>query len=78
MEFTDKEAEIASRYMAGEYTEVQLNWILHENKMDRERLDAISDWMAYAHPAARAVKFLFVYAIISIALRISFHFAGLL
>ena len=56
--------------MAGEYTDVQLNWILHENGMTKERLDTVSDWIAYADPSIAAIKFLTVCAFFSFALKL--------
>jgi hypothetical protein len=78
VQITDKEKEIAERYMSGDYTEVQLNWILNESGIGRERLEAVSEWMSYADPSIKAIKFLILCAAVSFVFKAFLHFAGLL
>lgn len=55
---TDKELEIARRYLSGEYTEVQMNYLAHQCGSDRERMDRIIEKISTEMPLATAAKFI--------------------
>jgi hypothetical protein len=55
---TEKEREIALRYISGEYTEVQMNYLAHQCGSDRERMDEILDKISTEMPLAAAAKFI--------------------
>ena len=56
MKITEKESELVHKYLNGEYTEVQLNWLMHQNGITTARLEAVSEWISYHDPIKRAFK----------------------
>lgn len=58
MEPTEKERELAHRYIRGEYTEVQFNYLAHQCGSNRERMERIVGDMSATMPLATAVKFI--------------------
>jgi sensor histidine kinase regulating citrate/malate metabolism len=58
MESTEREREIAVRYLQGEYTEVQMNYLAHQCGSDRERMDRILEKISTEMPLATAAKFI--------------------
>lgn len=58
MEPTEREREIALRYLGGEYTEVQMNYLAHQCGSDRERMDVILDEISTEMPLATASRFI--------------------
>lgn len=68
MEATDAEADIAKRYLDGELTEVQFNYLVHNCGSTKERMECILEEMSAMLPLATAAKFL--------ALCMMIHFAA--
>jgi hypothetical protein len=58
MAATEKERDLAIRYLRGEYTEVQMNYLAHQCGSDRERMDEILDKISTEMPLATAAKFI--------------------
>lgn len=58
MDATEKEKEIALKYLRGEYTEVQMNYLAHQCGSDRERMDLILEKISAEMPLATASKFI--------------------
>ena len=58
MEPTEREREIALRYLHGEYTEVQMNYLAHQCGSDRERMDRILEKISTEMPLATVAKFI--------------------
>jgi len=58
MDATENEMDIAMRYMNGEYTEVQFNYLVHTSGSDAERMDRILEKLSYQTPLANACKFI--------------------
>lgn len=56
MDATEKETEIARKYLAGELTEVQMNYLAHQCGSTMERIEAIAENMATMTPIVRATK----------------------
>ena len=61
MQYSQREAEVARRYMDGECNEIQLNYIVHTERLDLKRIESIIDQKSYGEPMARASKFLLFY-----------------
>lgn len=64
MEPTEREIELADRYLRGECTEVQLNYLAHQCGSDRERMERIIDSMSTRNPLASAAKFILLCIVI--------------
>lgn len=58
MNATEKELEIAQRYLRGEYTDVQFNYLTHQCGSNADRMDKIVDELATKMPLATAIKFM--------------------
>ena len=58
MDTTEREREIAIRYLRGEYTEVQMNYLAHQCGSNRERMDVILEKISTEMPLATAAKFI--------------------
>lgn len=61
MSYTEKELELATRYMEGDCNETQFNYLLHAQGLDRERVEGLIDHLAYNLPLARAAKIMLMY-----------------
>lgn len=61
MEPTEREREIALRYLGGECTEVQMNYLAHQCGSDRERMDVILDEISTEMPLAKASRIVLGY-----------------
>jgi len=55
---TPREQEIARRYLYGECSELQLNYLVHTEKLDRSRIEGLIEHACYRTPLATAAKFL--------------------
>lgn len=58
MNATPREQEIAERYLYGECSELQLNYLVHTEKLDRSRIEGLIEHTCYRTPLATAAKFL--------------------
>lgn len=58
MEATEKELEIAQKYIRGEYTEVQFNYLAHQCGSNKDRMEKIIDELGTRMPLVTAVKFI--------------------
>lgn len=61
MTYTEKEFELANRYMEGNCNETQFNYLLHTQGLDRDRVESLVDELAYNLPLARAAKIMLMY-----------------
>jgi hypothetical protein len=61
MQTSEKELEIARKYMSNEYTEVQFNYLLVQNKIDRIRMESIIENLSYQEPMAIVAKLMIAY-----------------
>lgn len=61
MEPTEREREIALRYLGGEYTEVQMNYLAHQCGSDMGRMDVILDEISTEMPLAAASRIVLGY-----------------
>lgn len=60
---TEKEVELAKRYLDGDCNEIQLNYIIHTEGMDGKRVEKLIDYMAYHEPINTVVRLMIVYMI---------------
>jgi len=57
MHYTEKEIELARRYMNGDCNDLQLNYIIATEHMDRDRMEELVDRLSYKEPMENAAKF---------------------
>lgn len=57
---TEKETDLARKYLRGEYTEVQFNYLAHQCGSDRERMDRIVEKISCEAPLSMAAKFILI------------------
>jgi hypothetical protein len=58
MENADIEYNLAKRYVSGDCTDVQLNYLICQNKLDKIRVHQIVKQLEYTSPMANTCKFL--------------------
>ena len=58
MDYTSQEYELAKKYKDGEYTEVQFNYLICQNSMDKEKMRNLVDYIHTHEPMMVAAKFL--------------------
>lgn len=61
MSATEKEMDLAKRYVDGDCNEVQFNYLVHSQGLDRERVERLVDELSYNLPMARAAKLMLLY-----------------
>jgi hypothetical protein len=64
MDYDQKELEIAQKYMRGELTDVQFNYLLVQNKIDEEKIQDLISHLSYFEPIA-TISIVFLVFIIS-------------
>lgn len=75
MEATEREKEIASRYLTGEYTEVQFNYLLHQCGSTKERMERIIEQASFQVPLANAAKFILACLLVHFIFCLAYSFA---
>ena len=58
MENADVEYNLAKRYVNGDCTDVQLNYLISQSKLDKIRVQQIVKQLEYTSPMANTCKFL--------------------
>ena len=53
---SEKELQLAKKYLGREYTEVQFNYLLVQNGIDKKRMESILEYMSYSEPMVVAAK----------------------
>lgn len=61
MTHAEKEMDLAKRYLDGDCNEIQFNYMLQAQGLDRERVERLVDELAYSLPLARAAKIMLLY-----------------
>lgn len=72
MQTSEKELEIARKYMSNEYTEVQFNYLLVQNKIDRTRMESIIEHLSYHEPIAVVAKLMLAYIMVHFAFCVAY------
>jgi hypothetical protein len=76
MHTSEKEIELARKYMNQEYTEVQFNYLLFQNKIEKERMESIIEHLSYQEPMVVAAKMMLIYMMVHFALCLAFSIAA--
>ena len=64
MQTTEKEMELARAYNQGLYTEVQFNYLVVQNRMDKQKMQDLMETISYRDPLVRAAKVLLAFMMI--------------
>lgn len=64
MNFTEKELDLAKKYINKELTDVQFNYICFQNHIDKKRIDEVVEYLSYQEPFAMVCKFLIFYMLL--------------
>ena len=75
MDTSEKELELARRYLKQEYTEVQFNYILVQNGIDKKRMESILERLSYQEPMAIVAKIMLFYILIHFGLCLAYSIA---
>ena len=62
--YTEKELELAKRYMHGDCNDLQFNYIITTEHMDRDRLEELVDRLSYKEPMENAAKVLLAFMMV--------------
>jgi hypothetical protein len=57
MEYTEKEMELARAYNRGHYNDVQFNYLVVQNRLDKKRMEELLESLGYNEPMAVIAKF---------------------
>lgn len=76
MEISEKELELARKYLGREYTEVQFNYLLVQNEIDKKRMDSILEYLSYREPMAIVVKLMLIYIMIHFGFCLAYSIAA--
>jgi hypothetical protein len=68
MDHTSQEYELAKKYKDGEYTEVQFNYLIRQNSMDKEKMQNLVDYIDSYEPMMVAAKFIILCMVTHFAL----------
>jgi len=58
MKFTEEEIDLAKKYLVGEYTDVQFNYLIFQNKIDKNKMNNLIDYLQSISPIIIASKLL--------------------
>lgn len=64
MNISEKEFELARKYLNHECTDVQFNYLLVQNGIDKKRMESVLEHLAYQEPMAIVVKLMLLYIMI--------------
>lgn len=64
---TEKELELAKRYLEGDCNEIQFNYIIATEKLDRNRVERLVEQINYNGPMASFAKMMLIYIMIHFA-----------
>jgi hypothetical protein len=76
MNASEKEMELARKYLGREYTEVQFNYLLVQNGIDKKRMESILEYMSYSEPMVIAAKLMLLYIMIHFGLCLAYSIAA--
>jgi hypothetical protein len=58
---TEKELELARRYLDGDCNDVQFNYIMTTEKMDKDRMERLIEQISYNSPITSVAKMMLIY-----------------
>jgi hypothetical protein len=58
---TEKELELAKRYLEGDCNDIQFNYIVSTEKLDRNRIERLMEQINYNGPMVAAAKMMLLY-----------------
>lgn len=61
---TEKELELAIRYMDGDCNDTQFNYIITTERLDRSRVERLVEQIGYNGPMASIAKMILIYIMI--------------
>jgi len=73
---SEKELHLAKKYLGREYTEVQFNYLLVQNGIDKKRMESILEYMAHGEPMVVAAKLVLMYIIIHFGFCLAYSIAA--
>ena len=78
MEYTNKEIELAHKYVTGEYTETQFNYWVSQNNLDKEKMHELIEYLQSVKPVFLIAKMLLIVFILYMLVAIFsiFYFKG--
>jgi hypothetical protein len=76
MNASEKEMELARKYLGREYTEVQFNYLLVQNGIDKKRMESILEYMSYSEPMVIAAKLMLLYIMIHFGFCLAYSIAA--
>jgi hypothetical protein len=59
--YTEKEVELARKYIRGECNETQFNYIMCMENIDKKKMEKIISELSYVEPMATAAKLMLAY-----------------
>jgi len=74
--YTEKEIDLARRYMDGDCNEIQLNYLINTQNLDRSRIEELVSRMSYAEPMALAAKTVLAMMIVHFVLCLAYSLAN--
>lgn len=77
MEATEEETELASRYLRGEYNEVQFNYMTHQCGSSRDRMEEILEMISFRTPLLNAARFILICMLVHFLFCLAHSFASL-
>jgi len=76
MDASEKELELAKKYLGREYTEVQFNYLLVQNGIDKKRMESILEYISYNEPMAVAAKLMLMYIMLHFGFCLAYSIAA--
>lgn len=76
MNASEKEMELARKYLGREYTEVQFNYLLVQNGIDKKKMESILEYMSYSEPMVVAAKLMLLYIMIHFGFCLAYSIAA--
>jgi hypothetical protein len=76
MDASEKELELAKKYLGREYTEVQFNYLLVQNGIDKKRMESILEYISYNEPMVVAAKLMLLYIMIHFGFCLAYSIAA--
>lgn len=76
MQTSEKELELARKYLNREYTEVQFNYLLVQNGIDKKRMESLLEYLSYQEPMAIIVKMMLIYIMIHFGFCLAYSIAA--
>lgn len=76
MNISEKELELARKYLGQECTEVQFNYLLVQNGIDKKRMESVLEYLSYQEPMAIVVKLMLLYIMIHFGFCLAYSIAA--